>query len=69
MKNWVQNLAALLQSGRGAVIDVHAMERIAQALAQKDSKFKPLVYPFHRSTDMQGEAALAYLVRCANHTL
>jgi uncharacterized protein Smg (DUF494 family) len=65
VKRFVANFATLMESGREAVIDAPAMERVAQELANQDAKFKPLVYPFHRSTDMQGEAALAYLVcRC-----
>ena len=48
---------------------LHAMKfargRVAQEMAAEDPKFQPLVYPFHRATDMQGESALAFLVSAA----
>jgi hypothetical protein len=46
------------------VINVAAMEAVARKLADLDAQFKALVYPFHGTTDMQGEYALCYLIVC-----
>ena len=66
VKDFVQQLARLFESGKDSLLDVKAMERVAQEeMAAEDPKFQPLVYPFHRATDMQGESALAFLVSAA----
>ena len=65
VKDFVQHLARLFESGKDSLLDVKAMERVAQDMAAEDPKFQPLVYPFHRATDMQGESALAFLVSAA----
>ena len=65
VKDFGQHLARLFESGKNSLLDVKAMERVAQEMAAEDPKFQPLVYPFHRATDMQGESALAFLVSAA----
>ena len=49
------------------MINVKAMEEAARKLAAADEKFKPLVYPFHGTTDMQGEYAFCYLIVCPEY--
>ena len=49
------------------MINVKAMEEAARKLAAADEKFKPLVYPFHGTTDMRGEYALCYLIVCPEY--
>ncbi len=65
--DFVQHLARLFESGKKCVIDVRAMERVARKLAAEDKRYAPLVYPFCKTTDMQGEHALGYLVACPEY--
>ena len=66
-KTFVQNVNRLYESGKACIIDVVAMERVACEMAGKDDKFKPLIYPFHGTTDMQGEYALCFILVCPEY--
>ena len=66
-KTFVQNMNRLFESGKDCIIDAVAMERVARGMAGKDDKFMPLVYPFHGTTDMQGEYALCYILVCPEY--
>ena len=65
--DFVQHLGRLFESGKKCVIDVRAMERVARKMAAEDKSYSPLVYPFYKTTDMQGEHALGYLVACPEY--
>jgi len=60
-------MGRLFESGKKCVIDVRAMERVARKMAAKDKHYAPLIYPFCKTTDMQGEHALGFLVACPEY--
>ena len=64
MKTFVQHLAGLLDSEKDAVIDVKELLEVAQELARENRRFYPLEAALQRHTDMQGDAALAFLLVC-----